>query len=1398
MEIKLKQPPITPRPAPPTLFQRFGPILLVIGVIGIMVMMFNLRTQNGGGAFSGMGLIFPLMMVFGAVMMFSNRSGQKKGETVKERTDYIRYLDHQRAVAMESAAAQFAVAQFHYPPPEELTLRIGSNRMWERRPGSSPGSSTFGHIRIGLGVAEAAMKYAPVEIGALEDQDPACVEAVNDFLDEHSYVRDIARPLALREAPAWAFVGDEEIARAAVRAALVHLAFFHGPDDMSIAVITDEAHGKQWDWVKWLPHHRFGRRRTPLTFESAAEFAEVMGDGWRDRGHFNERGRRAAGLAAAADGAPAEQVVASPADKYLVVLCDSATVDWDVLTVEGKGREGVTIVDMSGSCPLLQPRSTLVYEQGAVKRRDDAVIAMQANGADRGLEFLAVPDAMTIEAAEGFARQLSPRRPGTKASRVLSASGETAASIDLMKLLNIDDAANFDPEQTWKWGKDRRNFLRVPVGRYIDSGRTWYIDLKEDDQSHGPHIGLAGATGSGKSEFLRVLVMALCATHSPEDLVLIPCDFKGDKTFAGLERLPHVLFILNNLDSSRDRIARLRQVFQGEVLHREKLLRSVGEQAKNAEEYRRLRLRRPELNLEPMPALFIPFDELMQAKREAPELLTIMEIVGTVGRSLDIHMMPVSQEFSESLMSGIGTHIRGRIGLKMNQAQDYRAIIGSSNPGALPNRKGVGYFVGDPAGSAPAQRVESCYVSGPYTPPQAAATVEDVRAAKDYFKPVVLSALPDQAAVEIERGYAPEDLPLADVVDADEDLDEIDDADDADDAEDADGELDGAPTVMSTIIDVLDRTARQVAAGPDGHRMRPRQPWLPELVTYTPVTRFASRFVEENGLPGPLDLVSPCGMVDVPREHKQDVLKVGLRQNVGIVGRPDSGKSIALTSMILGAAALYSPERVQFYCLDNGGGALGQLRGLDHVGDVVTSGNTYGIERLLNHVQFVLKRRESEWSAAGVYDVDTWRRRRFGGEPGPAPDDGYGDVFFVVDGADSFCKEFPDHKQTLLSLADRGPKYGVHLVITARSWNSNGIHPFWDLITGLYELKLSDVGDTKMGRSCADAVPNLPGRGLISASGTGAARKDAIAASFTNLRSIPEDPAFHILFGEPVVENPRAQRLEGEQACEELNARYPGARPAERIPVLPATVSLAAVGHGGPGTVVLGQRESDLAAQVWRPAEDSHLVVLGEAKCGKTTALHTVGVQLQRMYEAAPADRKPVIVVFDLRTSLLGVVPDAARYVYNGQQVDEAVQYVQSLLAARSTDEVLTQEQLLARRQSGARFEGPEIYVLIDNYSDFLSGYADPFAGWDKAASRGAQVGFHLILSRVADQQAYSAASGVIAAVRNANSPVLFMSADPTLINVVGKTRGQKLPQGRGLYLSREERMMVQIAEPDA
>ena len=78
---------------------------------------------------------------------------------------------------------------------------------------------------------------------------------------------------------------------------------------------------------------------------------------------------------------------------------------------------------------------------------------------------------------------------------------------------------------------------KIPFGHELKTGEIMYLDIKEGAEfGAGPHGMLIGTTGSGKSEFLRTLILSLAAMHHPDQVNLLLTDFKGGSTFLGMER----------------------------------------------------------------------------------------------------------------------------------------------------------------------------------------------------------------------------------------------------------------------------------------------------------------------------------------------------------------------------------------------------------------------------------------------------------------------------------------------------------------------------------------------------------------------------------------------------------------------------------------------------------------------------------------------------------------------------------------------------------------------------------------------------------------------------------------------------------------------------------------------
>jgi DNA segregation ATPase FtsK/SpoIIIE, S-DNA-T family len=106
-----------------------------------------------------------------------------------------------------------------------------------------------------------------------------------------------------------------------------------------------------------------------------------------------------------------------------------------------------------------------------------------------------------------------------------------------------------------------------------------------------PHGILIGATGLGKSELIRALVLALAISHSSEKLDMVLVDFKGCATFLGLEHLPHVSAFITNLAGELPLADRMQDALQGELIRRQELPRRAGRSS--IHDYEKARTRCP-------------------------------------------------------------------------------------------------------------------------------------------------------------------------------------------------------------------------------------------------------------------------------------------------------------------------------------------------------------------------------------------------------------------------------------------------------------------------------------------------------------------------------------------------------------------------------------------------------------------------------------------------------------------------------------------------------------------------------------------------------------------------------------------------------------------------------------
>ena len=532
-------------------------------------------------------------------------------------SEFRRRLDQLDLDLGDAAARQAASLAALSPTVSEMHewLRQSSPRIWERRPTDPDALLTT------LGTGTRAARVARRDS---DSSDSPYLAELDEVVSRHARLVGVPVTGPGMAAGSLGVVGGSRAVTELLNRILVEAAVLHSPDQLRIWVAG--AH-REWEWCRWLPHVR----REQLSIDPDSASAVVTG------------------------AAQAIESAGRVGEMLDLVVVPSGTRRVDFSAIGRSGARALWIV-------------------GAEDRRDlpsGLACVVEIDGRGVGTIIGSFPDAPIgsfsvdgIDAAQSADLSVLLGR--------LSGERSATAPTGLVELLGAGTGAA--PDVLGSWRRTDRQHLTVPVGS-DDAGQPVTVGIRRD----GPHGMVAGTTGSGKSELLQTMLAALALSHPPDRLTMFLVDFKGGSTFAPLERLPHVVGVVTDIEHDATLATRALTALDAEIDRRKRILEAARVPDIIAYE------RAADASSEPLPTLLVVIDEFALLVERQPDVRDRLDTIATQGRSLGIHLLLATQSPSGVISHAIRTNTNLWICLRVVADSESMEILGRRDAARIPD-----------------------------------------------------------------------------------------------------------------------------------------------------------------------------------------------------------------------------------------------------------------------------------------------------------------------------------------------------------------------------------------------------------------------------------------------------------------------------------------------------------------------------------------------------------------------------------------------------------------------------------------------------------------------------------------------------------------------------------------
>jgi len=509
--------------------------------------------------------------------------------------------------------------------------------------------------------------------------------------------------------------------------------------------------------------------------------------------------------------------------------------------------------------------------------------------------------------------------------------------------------------------------MRPVVGLIDDPYGARQIPLCVD--LYQGHAVLYGASGWGKSAFIRTLALSLAATHSPNRLHMYILDL-GGRTLSALAGLPHVGSVISpDEEGYEERVAQLLRVLDETINDRKEVMSAA--EAANIYEYNAWYPEQCE------PSILVAIDNFFEFREtfggdadDENSVLAKLITIARQARPYGIHFVITASQ-PGVLNNQLASIFTEKLTLKLNDPGEYRAIVG----GAIEDIEGIpgrGYVQVD--------RVPLAFqVALPFDASQQGEDGQsDSERTQEFIHNMALYVDEREGMFSLPKPIKalPQSILFRHLLARQHDL----------------GSGDGFLTELERLIQTQWKESTQ-----------------PERADWLSVT---------------------LGVIlgDRPKTLEFEAKKDGVHGL--IAGGTGAGKSELLMTLIVGLAFRYDPSILNFVLVDyKGGGAFQPFADLPHCVDIVTNLNKSAVVRMFTAIRAEMQRRQKLNKDTDTKDIIEYRRQGLHRKGGSHS---YPHLFVIIDEYAEMITDTPEFRDELESITRIGRSIGVNLLLASQ------------------------------------------------------------------------------------------------------------------------------------------------------------------------------------------------------------------------------------------------------------------------------------------------------------------------------------------------------------------------------